>query len=671
MMIFAGVIVLMSNVFAEDSNQDLKAEHFQVKWKTDSTIPTANVYSNDPSKIKYNRSRSNSLAYQVEVRGRCPNLTAKLTAFRLRIDNKTILDIPVSGNNRSLTGNTGKDWVVKNINVGLPNDFNPAIQACQSLAIQKLQTQSHDQVFNENFSTNAFGSGIDVQAWYHCEGGARFNDVFYDTTELPLKALCEATGYESKLFMTDSTLNLQPITGQDGTCKLKINGQFQTSYELYSLRTNQSTVDLKYRFKYKGSNGAVAYSQWWNKTANPINGGSFVFNYTDRLPASINGGSIVLEVEASNELYSSSPKSFKIDCENAMPLQTTGTLDLNLTVLADRSDTVFIGGQNCPTHAFVTGKIDAGYPINGKMIIIGSTLADLYPQSISLSQGDQATQQKRVKLNWPSAGTTLSLNGGTPSNTLKKQTVNYGLRITNSNNTVVKTLAKKPFVINCEHPSVNPSLIGSSTLSMTPDHTGGGGAPTSISNNSTTTQNNSSAQPVQEAGLRSDGELVQATRLPQRPSRLNVQPQNNNSSNATPPVPSAPIPYPITSVGNSRQKQSATIPLQEATVGSIRTEQLNNGVAGSHDRMANEESSHQTNMQPQRLSVPINSKPTLYKGKVGDSCRVGSFPKNTVVIIMNQQKLVECNQNVVREVRGRQPKILWKNGDPVYQLIGR
>ncbi|MGI1677826.1 MAG: hypothetical protein K6L75_03785 [Cellvibrionaceae bacterium] len=661
------LFLFIPKVFAEDSNQDLKAEHFQVKWKPNSAIPAAAVYSNDPSKIKYNRSRSNTLSYQVEVRGRCPNLTAKLTAFRLRINNKTILDVPVSGNNRSLTGNNGKKWEAKDINVNLPGDSIPAIQACQTLAVEKLQTQSHDQVFNENFTTGAFGSGVDVEVYYHCEGGVGFIEPIYDTTELPLKALCEATGYESKLFVSDSTVNLQPITGQDGTCKLKIDGEFQTSYELYSLRTNQSTVDLKYRFKYNGSNGSVAYSQWWNKTANPINGGLFVFDYTDRLPTSINGGSIILEVESSGETYSSRPRSLNIDCEDAIPLQTPQTLDLNLSVLPDRADNVYVNGQNCPTHAFITGSVNAGYPINGKMIILGSTLTDLYPQPINLTAGSQATQQRRVKLNWPSVGTTLSLNGAAPSNTLKKQTLNYGLRITNSSNTVVKTLAKKPFVISCEHPSVNPSLIGPGAVSMTPDHTGGGGAPTSLSDNSAPRQSNGNNRSVREAGLRSDGELVQAIRLPQAPSRLNSQSQNNNNPPSL--VPPVPVPYPSSSGG--QQNQSRSIPLQEATIGNIRTEQLNNGVSNSHDRMANQETSHQNSLQSQRIMAPINSKPTLYKGNLGDACNFRLFPKNAIIMQLNTQKAVECTRNKVSESRNRAPQVLWKNGDPVYPSIGR
>lgn len=644
---------------AEDSLQDLEVEHFQVKLKPGEPVPTGRVYSDDPSKIKYNKSRSETLPYTVEVRGRCPQAIEKLTAFRLKHNNNVILDIPVSGNNRSLTGNNGKKWEAQQININLPVNSDYLIQACNAKAVQELQNQSHDQVFNSNFQTTAVDSGQQVKVYYHCEGGAWFYDLNYDTAALPIKALCEATGYESILRVTESQLSLNPITGQDGTCKLKISGGFNTSYELYALRSNQSTADLKYRFKYHGAGQSanVAYSQWWEKTANPINGGAFVFNYTDRLPTSISGGKISLEVMINGKLTKSGAKPFSIACVDALPLQQTQIHQLSLAVVADKAELVAVAGQLCPSHALITAELTAGSPINGKMLIIGSSLVDIYPYDFSASAGGVSTRQKRVKLTWATGISNTLTEDGTvaASNELKSQTLSYGLRILNSDNTVAKNLAKSPYKIRCELPGVNPSLVGSATALTTADNTP------------------DLNKQTHAGGLKSDGELVQAKKplnllghelgqTSQQEGKMLIDNDINEASRPSQqkqrnvPPGAVPIPYPTVSskkvnpqkhakdandrFANQQPSHKArTVPLQNATVSSIRSEQLN-----------------------KRRSA----RTTLFKGKPGQQCKRGRFPKNAVIKQYGRQYVAKCVNSKVQIKQGSKVQRQWKIGDPVY-----
>lgn len=653
-MVGVALLITSALTIAEDSQEDLSIDNFQVKWKPNSIIPSLNVTSQHPSQIIYNSSNSAQLPFQVEVRGRCPSASSKLTAFRLRIGNQTILEIPVSGNNRSLTGNNGNAWETHNINVNFPVDNLNAINACRALANEKLQTQSHDQVFNENFVTNSFGSNIDVESWYWCEGGVGFHEPIYDTTELPVSAICEATGYRSTLWMTESTINLTPTTTQAGACQLNIQGGFSTSYELYSLRSNNSTANLQYRFRFNGSNSNVAYSDWTNVTANPINGGTFSFNYTDRLPSNINGGTITLEMRSLGDNYESAPKPFNIDCVDQAPLQTPQTLSLNLTVEADTSETIAVGNQICPTHATVTGFVNAGYPINGSMIIVGQSIADVYTQAISLDAADRVQQIKRVPLTWTNAAGTLSIGiNNAPNNQLRKQSLNYGLNVTNSQNQLVKSLAKKDFEVSCQLPTFNPNLPGSTTVTMTPNHTGGGGNPTGIQGNQSRLP--SPPAPARNAGLRSDGELVQA-----------VSDNATNRNTQTQPRVVAPIKpiSPLTPPTAPNTRPAPNQGIQPISPPNAANQRQN--VKDSHDRMANME----TSAMPNTRGVGSQSRPTLYQGNIGDRCNARSVPgvqtyPNLVLKRGVVQVYVECKNNRITEVRGRSVNPQWKQGDPV------
>ena len=600
---------------AEDSLQDLDVEHFQVKIKPGTPIPTGHVYSDDPSKIKYNKSRPEALPYTVEVRGRCPSASSKLVQFQLKSNNHVILTIPVSGKNRSLTGNNGKQWQAHDININLPANQNSIIQACNALAAQKTQTQSHDEVFNSNFQTEAVDSGQTVAVSFECFGGLGYTDWHYDTAELPLKALCEATGYQSILRVTESQLSLNPINGRDGTCKLNISGGFQTNYELYALRSNQSTVNLKYRFKYHGAGQAAntAYSQWWKKTTNPVNGGAFVFNYTDRLPTNINGGKISLEVMINGKLNKSAPKPFSISCVDTLPLQQVQTHQLSLSVRADKTELVPVAGQLCPTHAVISAEMIAGTPINGKMVIIGSSLVDIYSRDISSAAGGSVSWQKRVKLSWPTGITnTLTLNGAeTASDELKTQTLNYELRLLNSANALVKKLAKLPYTISCVLPSVNPGPAGNA------DSLTVGGTPPGHKTrpNKTTT-----------AGLKSDGELVQAG--------ASHNTLVNHESHHAPQQGRILVDADLNTQNQAKQKYS--IPMTKTTVSSIRAEQLNR-----------------------------KDKTTLVKTMIGSPCNRNKFPKNAAIKQFGRQYVAKCINNKVQIIRTEKVQRQWKPGDPI------
>lgn len=662
---------------------------FEVKLTPNSAIPMVGVYSNHESKIKYDRSRSETVDYSVEVRGRCPTPGSRLVQFQLRIDNQSVLTIPVSGNNRSLTGNNGNQWEEHMISVSIPAENEALIAACNSTALNLLQEQSHDEVFNANFHTASINSGKQVETYYDCFGGLGFSDYHGDRAYLPLRAFCEATGYRSQLRVTDSQLSLQPISRSNGTCELNIKGNFQTSYELYALRTKKSTVPLRYRFKYQNgdSDTHTEYSQWWEKTANPINAGAFIFNYTDRLPSSISSGRITLQVETNGNIQSAAQKSFNIDCHDAPPLTQPQTLELQLDVVSDTSETIALGNQICPTHALITSQIEAGYPIQGNMIILGSSLADLYVTSIDLDPGQSANLQRRVKLNWNSSGTTLSANQTTQSNALKKQSLNYGLRITNSDSTVVKYLPKKPYEIGCEYPSVNPGLTGNSTLGMSPDHTGGGGAPTAFRGNSPFSRSNNDRKVV-DVGLRSDGELVQA-RKPlnllkhelghtQQQGRIINDADLNESANSRSLKPNTvPIPYPNVAATPEKSTDSKKWP-GAWKLNSIQGKGNDRKQTDSHDRLANQETGHQSKPQPYTIPLqnatvsPIRSnqmsshRTILFKGKTGQSCTPTTFPDNAVIKQAGRQRVVECVGGKISINRSKKVSHPWKPGDPVF-----
>jgi hypothetical protein len=130
---------------------------FEVNIKPNSSIPLPEVYSDGPSLIKYNHSRSEIVDYAVEVRGRCVTPTSKLTLFQLKINDQTVLDIPVSGNN-------GNQWDSYNIRSGFQTDHEALIAVCNSAAVKRLQHHSHDAVFNTGFSNAAINSGKLVSA---------------------------------------------------------------------------------------------------------------------------------------------------------------------------------------------------------------------------------------------------------------------------------------------------------------------------------------------------------------------------------------------------------------------------------------------------------------------------------------------------------------------------
>lgn len=655
---------------------------FDIKIKPGSTIPALEVYSNDPSKIKYNHSRSSVLEYEVEVRGQCEGANERLLNFNIIYDNQIILNIPVSDNSRSLTGNHGNEWDTYRIRIPFQDDNDKAISLCNSKAVQLLQNSSHDEVFNANFTAGTDDSGKEVHVEYSCFGALLFQDIIYARQNLPLKSKCEATGYQSRLWVTSQQLNLQPITGQDGTCKLNINGEFRTSYELYALRSKQASVPLRYRFKYQ-SGDHTSYSQWWNKTAHPVNGGAFIFNYTDRLPASISSGKISLQVEASGETYTGPAQSFSIACTAALPLQQTQSLDLELSVSADRSETIAVGGQLCPTHAIIKGEISAGYPISGKMILMGSSLADLHIFPIDLSAGQHLTRQKRIPINWPAAGNTLSVNAAENASLLKSRLLNYGIRVTNSNSEVVKSQPRKPFKIECTYPAVNPRLNGTGTLGMLPDHTGGGGAPTSLQAGSPFNRSGKPRKPAR-GGLQSDGELVQVTKparatgheLSHIAQQRRNEPANRNYKRPTQTGVSGMGKKPLAE-NPQRRKPSATNRSTSVATGKrqhkpfgIMTQSNRN--AAANDRFANQQNSAQRKSISNsgtfnRSSTERSQKTWLFQGKTGERCNPARFPKNAIKKQGNRQRVVECIGTKVKLNRGKQVLQRWQPGDPVFK----
>ena len=173
-----------------------------------------------------------------------------------------------------------------------------------------------------------------------------------------------------------------------------------------------------------------------------------------------------------------------------------------------------------------------------------------------------------------------------------------------------------------------------------------------------------SSKPNIEAGLRSDGELVQAkksrklirhevTHTQQQQGRMLTSSDLNEASSLTrgkqkthSPSP-VPLTYPtIANTKPSSQKvkkevknsndqfanqqtvhKAYTIPLQNATVSSIRTEQLNN-------------KGHRT-VKPVRIKLPIGAK-----------CNKSGFPKNAVIERFGKQSFVECIKGNITLKRG-------------------
>jgi hypothetical protein len=89
-------------------------------------------------------------------------------------------------------------------------------------------------------------------------------------------------------------------------------------------------------------------------------------------------------------------------------------------------------------------------------------------------------------------------------------------------------------------------------------------------------------------------------------------------------------------VGHPSKPQAYTIPLQNTTVSSIRSESLSN-------------------------------KTTLYEGRIGQSCNPSDFPEPAVIKRSGRQQVVECKGGKVSLNQQKKAQKLWKPGDPVFK----
>lgn len=185
--------------------------------------------------------------------------------------------------------------------------------------------------------------------------------------------------------------------------------------------------------------------------------------------------------------------------------------------------------------------------------------------------------------------------------------------------------------------NVNPTLPGSSTISITPDHTGGGGAPAALSARSPFSRD--TKDKTVHGGLRSDGELVQAKK----------------GSNLL------------------RHEQTHTKKEAENTLGNLNSNLSSHKRLDTHDKLANQQTNHQKQSIPLEnatisgiRSEQLNNKSVLYRGKLGDSCSAQHFPNNAITKQSGKQYSVVCNRGKVTLNRTKKGFILWKEGDPVF-----
>ena len=673
---------------------------FQIKIKPDSALASIHVIANGNLE-KYSAAEVNVNQWRVEARGQL-TLNESLSGFRIKqaqirygavngfLQN---YNIAVSGDKRSLTGNSGRKWEEHTITLSEIGSMQPYIDACNNAVEGDLAGGlTMTQALNKNRSI------IIDQADSSFRAGLRINvseSPNYLTEEaavnLPVRVFCEATGYVKPLptasnslsivaGITDSHLTiLEQVSQFSGTCKITLSGMIKTNLP-----------NTAVQFQYEHSNGKKSDI----KSVTTSHAKTVMFSHTyniDNNPYDDEAGSIRLSGVSHD--FQSDWKTYTMRCEepatSSFQAETPPQLLLSVVV----RETQLIKGQICPKDVLIKGSVTAGSSIEGHAIFIGSGTSmyqsETMPYDLNISEHKKFFRVREVAL--PSTlGSLQAINNSDP--VLQRITITQGMSLMDENNEMIATTGQQSYTFHCSWPQVNPNMPGSNTLGMAPDHTGGGGAPTSLTGKSPFSRENDNNKAI-NAGLRSDGELVQARKplqllrrelshTGQQQGSVLLDADDNETSQTAHqqqqknvPAGAVPIPYPIIAKKVDEGGNNLKWGLNDVYVPSFSTNTTSSGRSDTRDRFANQQSSHQAHTIPLENATTASirssqldnrsTQTTLLRGKVGDPCKKSRFPKNTVINQSGQQRVAECVKGKVVVNKTKKAQRLWKRGDPV------
>ena len=666
-------------------------EWFEIKPKPGGVMPTITV-SAGADKTRYSETQVAPAGWSVEVRGGfkhtaiSPYNRVYMAGIEYGLPSSLQhYKIGVSGDHASLTGNNGNKWEAHLITSNIFGDLQSAIDMCNSgvtkdVANGLTQTQAlnKSRTFEISKNDSPYLANLKISP-----ANINFYEV-WATTKLPYRVSCVPTGYKKPAPTSSNSLGavanveeshltiLEQASHISGVCKVTLSGV---------IKTNLPNTTVKFQYEHTNGNKSDIKTVTTSHSRNAM----FAHTYSvDNNPYDDEAGSI--RIVGVSHPFHSAWKTYSMRCEDAATndLQTETPPQLSIQVRV--SQTEMIKGQICPKQLQIQGKVKAGSSLQGHAVFIGSGSTSYQSDEIpfALHIGDSKTFTRLRQVALPNTlGSLQAIDNGAP--VLKSISITQGMSIMDSNNQMIASTGQKSFTFDCHWPQINPGLQGSGTLGMSPDHTGGGGAPTSLKATSPFSRADNSEK-VTNAGLRSDGELVQA-RKPMQLQTLNTdlvrqqgrmltdtdtnkstqqkshiadqsdQNSVNNAARVWPPGQWKQSGFQgkgndsTTTKDRNLGKQKAdqpepqpySIPMQNATVGSVRAPGLNN-------------------KQSKRA--------TLFQGNVGQPCNRSSFPQHSVVRQAGQQHVVECTRGKVTISPNKKVTQPWKPGDPVFKATG-
>jgi len=631
---------------------------FQIKVKPNSEMASIHVVASGNLET-YHVAEVNINQWRVEVRGQL-TLNESLSGYRIeqaRIrygatggfqQNYTI---EVSGDNRSLTGNNGHKWAAHTIALSDFGNMQPYIDACNNAVEEDLSGGlTMTQALNKHRSividqaSSLFRAGLSINV---------SDNSNYLTEEavvaLPIRVLCEPTGYVKPLPTTSNTVGIvvgveeshltisEQVSRFSGACKITLSGV---------IKTNIANTDVQ--FQYEHTNGRKSGIK--SVTTDHTRTAMFSHTYSiDNNPYDDEAGSIRL-IGVSHD-FQSDWKTYTMRCEdpatNSWQTEIPPQLSLDVVV----KETQLIKGQICPKNVLIKGRVTAGSSIEGHAIFIGSGSSvyesETMPYDLNIGEKKKFFRVREVE--FPSTlGSLQVIDNSEP--VLRRIMITQGMSLMDANNEMIATTGQKSYTFHCRWPQVNPNLPGSSALGMVPDHTGGGGAPTSLKGRSPFSRESDNRKPV-NTGLRSDGELVQA-RKPLQLLKHELSHTAQQRQHKSAPVGPVPTPYPTMISKETNENETKKRDLKGADVKSFQTSGEAESARIENDRFANQQTGHQAHTIPLENATiaPIlssqmgshNTKTILFRGNVGDHCKQSRFPKNAVIKQSGQQRVVEC-----------------------------
>ena len=680
-------ILLWAIVFFQASVAASANDWFEIKPKPNGVMPTITV-SAGVDKTRYSETQVAPAGWSVEVRGgfKHPAISPYNRVYMAGIEyglpsSLQHYKIGVSGDHANLTGNNGNKWEAHLITSNNFGDLQSAIDRCNSGVMKDVANGlTQTQALNKSRSFEVSKNDSPYLANLKISPA---NPNFYEvwaTTKLPYRVSCVPTGYKKPAPTSSNSLAvvanveeshltiLEQVSHISGVCKITLSGV---------IKTNLPNTTVKFQYEHTNGNKSDLKTVTTSHSRNAM----FAHTYSvDNNPYDDEAGSI--RIVGVSHPFKSAWKTYSMRCEDAATndLQTETPPQLSIQVRV--SQTEMIKGQICPKQLQIQGKVKAGSNLQGHAVFIGSGSSSYQSDEMpfALHIGDSKTFTRIRQVTLPNTlGSLQAIHNSAP--VLKSISITQGMSIMDENNQMIATTGQKSYTFNCHWPQSNPNLQGPATLETIPDHSGGGGASAELKATSPFNRkgNNNTTSP---ARLKSDGELLQArkpmqlhtqnTDLIRQQGRMLTDAENNRRTQrkgdaSTPKEQNSA--HQTSSVWPDQWKQSGfqgkgdssastqnshlgkhkaeqakpqpySIPMQNATVGSMRAEQTNN---------------RKTN------SV------TLFLGQPGQPCERSTFPANSVIKQADKQRVVECVGGKVSMRQNKKVTKPWKPGDPVFK----